>query len=240
MSDQVSQNVLVLSPHPDDESFGCGGTVKLISSSGGRVDVVYMTHGELGFESGTQVNYALQENLSRQRTREALLACRILGVASASFLEGHDGRLHLQPELFREILGILERGDYRSVFCPWPHDGHSDHHATYEMLLQALRYYSREIDVWLYEVWTPMEPNMVIPIDAVIDAKMAAMEAHRSQMEAFDYRTAFRSLSQYRSLFCPSSHYAEAFFTCESRALCEDPDLPGLHRRHLVGELNLH
>jgi N-acetylglucosamine malate deacetylase 1 len=218
------QEVLVLSPHPDDESLGCGGTAQLIASSGGHVDVVYMTRGEMGLEAGVQASQTVQKGLAERRSREALEACHILGVRRVSFLNGPDGRLDKHLELSDEILKLLHAHDYRSVFCPWHGDGHSDHRATFAMLLDALRRYPKEIGVWLYEVWTPLPPNMVIPIDATLDVKLAAIQAHQSQLAVMDYATAFRALAQYRSLFCPFSKVAEAFYTCDKSDLIEDPE----------------
>jgi LmbE family N-acetylglucosaminyl deacetylase len=129
------------------------------------------------------------------------------------------------------ILGVLQSHRYASVFCPGPSESHADHAAAYALLRAALQQYANDIEVWLYEVWTPLEPNMVIPIDATIEVKMAAIRAHESQLAVMDYATAFRGLAQYRSLFCPTSRYAEAFFTCDRISLLEDEDLPWLGRQ---------
>jgi LmbE family N-acetylglucosaminyl deacetylase len=230
---QASSCVLVLSPHPDDEAFGCGGMIKQITSAGGAVDVLYMTRGENGREMEAPASKADQESLAQLRTAEALAACQILGVRSVAFLDGRDNHLSHQPELYRGILQALQQGGYRSVFCPWPFDGHADHAATHEMLLAALRRYQRDLQIWLYEVWMPLEPNMVISIDQSIDAKIAAMQAHASQMQCRNYASAFTALAQYRGLLQPPSRYAEAFFTCDRQQLLDAIDLPwgARHRR---------
>jgi LmbE family N-acetylglucosaminyl deacetylase len=230
MGMQSVQTALVLSPHPDDESLGCGGTIKLISSSGGQVDVVYMTRGRMGVEPGARATPDVQEGLAKRRTAEAEEACRILGVNSVTFLEGRDTRLATQPQLAQDILRLLLAKPYHSIFCPWPRDSHTDHMATYQLLHWALRQYNQDIDVWLYEVWAPLEPNIAIAIDTTIEAKIQAIRAHQSQMAVVDYETAFRGLAAYRSLNCPSAKYAEAFFTCDSLSLLKGQDLPWLKK----------
>ena len=45
-----NRNILVLSPHPDDESIGCGGTIANHTAAGDQVTVIFLTSGEKGCE----------------------------------------------------------------------------------------------------------------------------------------------------------------------------------------------
>jgi len=219
MSSEANQAVLVLAPHPDDETFGCGGTIKHMTSFGTTVDVAFMTRGENGFESTGQAQPAAQLQLATRREGEARQACRILGVSQTWFLNGSDGRLLQQPEMAPVIARLLNQGNYQRVFCPWVEEAHDDHRATFQWLCHALTLAPRAMDVWLYEVWTPLKPNMVLPIDATVEAKQHAIDVYRSQLDVLDYRAGFMGLSAYRGLFCSPSRYAEAFITCDSSSL---------------------
>ena len=64
-------NVLVVVPHPDDESIGCGGTICLHAARGDRVAAVFLTSGELGLRK------LPQEKAWRVREREAEKAAEI-------------------------------------------------------------------------------------------------------------------------------------------------------------------
>jgi LmbE family N-acetylglucosaminyl deacetylase len=218
------QKALVLAPHPDDESLGCGGTIKLITSSGGTIDVLFMTRGEMGLETVRGASQVAQDDLARRRTDEALEACRILGVRKVHFLAGRDSHLEQEPDLWHGVWQMLQSDSYRSVFCPWHSDNHADHAATFQILLTALRCHPVDLDVWLYEVWTPLESNLAVPIDSTIQAKLEAILAHRSQRACADFPRAFRALAQYRSLLCPLSKYAEAFVTLDREQLIASAD----------------
>jgi len=217
---------LVLAPHPDDESLACGGTVKLITSGGGAVDILYMTKGERGFFPNVQPSQSQMMELAARRQAEAREACRILGIEKIAFLLGPDGMVHAHPELAEPILAAFVAHHYRIVFCPWPFDGHPDHAATYALLHNVLARYAQEVEVWLYEVWTPVPANRFICIDSTIAVKMEAFNAHTSQSSMLNYEDAFTGLARYRSLFCPPARYAEAFYNCDSGTLLRQEGLP--------------
>lgn len=209
--------VLVLAPHPDDESLGCGGTLKQLTDAGVAVDVAYMTRGERGYRRGEILPLLDQLVLASQRAQEAMTACRILGVRNIHFLSGRDGALSEQPELSGEILQLLKSHEYKTVFCPWAFDFHPDHSATFDYLVEALRACNRDPEVWLYEVWSTLHPNRIVSIDSTIECKMQAIRAHASQMKNFeyDYSDCFKALARYRGILVPGMYHAEAFFVCD-------------------------
>src|SRR6267142_3066066 len=146
------QPVLVLAPHPDDETFGCGGTIRMLAESGVAVDVAFMTRGEQGIEGGAAVSADAGRQMGEVRTLEARAACDVLGVRAVVFLPGTDSRLADQPELASSIADLLRKGGYQRVFCPWPHDAHDDHQATFALLRGAVTQNHFTTSFWLYEV----------------------------------------------------------------------------------------
>src|SRR5262245_4388610 len=133
-----SRHVLVLAPHPDDETFGCGGTMRMLADSGVAVDVAFMTRGEQGIEEGQVVSTEAHRKMAEVRSREAREACYVRGVRNSFFLNGSDARLKDEPHLAGSIVELLRRESYQRVFCPWHHDSHEDHQATFKLLRQAV------------------------------------------------------------------------------------------------------
>jgi N-acetylglucosamine malate deacetylase 1 len=206
-----------LAPHPDDETFGCGGTMRMLAESGVAVDVAFMTRGEQGIEEGTTQTAEASQRLAEVRTKEGQAACEVLGVRNVFFLEGSDTRLKDEPHLAGSIGHLLRSVPYQRVFCPWPEDSHEDHKATFALLRQAIEENGLNTKLWLYEVWKPLPANTFVPIDRTMEAKRRAIDQYQSQLSQLNYREGFVGLAAYRSLFCPSSSFAEAFLVCDPR-----------------------
>jgi len=213
--------VLVLAPHPDDETFGCGGTIRMLTESGIVVDVAFLTRGEQGIEPGTEPSLDASRRMAEIRSHEGRAACDVLGVRSILFLNGSDTRLSEEPQLAASIAELVRRGNYQRVFCPWPQDGHDDHKATFVHLRRAVVENELSPAIWLYEVWKPLPANTYVPIDRTIGSKRQAIDQYQSQLRQLNYREGFVGLAAYRSLFCPGSSYAEAFWVCDRRELMD-------------------
>jgi LmbE family N-acetylglucosaminyl deacetylase len=76
--------------HPDDETFGPGGTIARYAREGVRVSVIIATSGQAGRAAGLA---ATPDELGRIREEEALAAARFLGVADVHLFGYTDGKL---------------------------------------------------------------------------------------------------------------------------------------------------
>src|SRR5207247_4712608 len=114
-------NVLVLAPHPDDESIGCGGTICLHADRGDRVAAVFLTSGEMGLTD-------LSEGDARDmRERESEDAAAILGISSVTFLRRSDQ--HLEQDTLpaaHALTPILEPDNPAVISLPRRRDFHQD------------------------------------------------------------------------------------------------------------------
>ena len=132
---------------------------------------------------------------------------------------GADTHLAEQPQMAGAIAQLFRQESYERVFSPWPGDAHADHIATFQLVQRAARDQSAPPQFWLYEVWKPLAANTFVPIDRTVEVKRHAIEQYGSQLSQLNYREGFLGLAAYRSLFCPSSKYAEAFLVCDRAEL---------------------
>jgi LmbE family N-acetylglucosaminyl deacetylase len=148
---ELRQPALVFSPHPDDESLGCGGTIFKKMRAGATVTLVHMTDG------GASTDLIPREELKAIRKRECLNAARVLGVTDTIFLEFEDGKLSgsISPATDR-VADILERVQPEQVFVPYGHEPMrqaADHVAATKIVRAALRRVGRPVAVWEYPIW---------------------------------------------------------------------------------------
>jgi LmbE family N-acetylglucosaminyl deacetylase len=202
------RRVLVVAPHPDDETLGCGGTMALLADRGASVTVMTATDGE-----ATRGSRASPEETARRRRAEAERAAEVAGV-TPRFLGLADGRLSEQMgELTAALSSAFAELDPEAVFAPWLLDGTPDHRAVADALGGALSNggENRQPEVWGYEVWTALIPNRIVDITSVIERKRAALAAHETAALALDL-SAGEGLGRWRSMHSLGGRgWAEAF-----------------------------
>lgn len=189
---------LIVAPHQDDESFGCGGLIAMKRELGAPVWVVFLTDGGLSYGAdrlppGVQV---------ARRRREALEALDVLGVprASVRFLDRADGTLAElrgagRATLLDELGSILAAAAPAEVYVTYRRDGHPDHEAASVLVREAIGRSGLRPEVREYPVWSRYDPRVLdfaspdfaslrrLPIATVLERKRRAIACHRSQFE---------------------------------------------------------
>ena len=152
-SEAATRSCLVLAPHPDDETLGCGATIMRKLAAGTPVQVAIATDGRYSYNANEFPADALVEI----REEEARQACAILGLRddSLTFLRFEDCRLadHL-PLLRDRLVDIFDTMNPEEVYLPSIHDSHPDHRALAKLgreLAQSRR--DRVPVVYEYPIW---------------------------------------------------------------------------------------
>ena len=207
-------NILVIAPHPDDESIGCGGTICLHTDRGDHVAAVFLTSGEFALgDLPREKAWAIRE-------AEAEESASILGITSVTFLRRPDHYLGDGiEEAATELRQLLERQQPQLIYLPHAYEGHSDHRACQPIVQAALSSTLIPPPALLgYEVWTPLsEYDRVENIGQTMARKLQAVRAHRSQIKQIRYDRAVSALNEYRGTMTQVGRYAEVFQFADDR-----------------------
>lgn len=200
----LDKKILVIAPHPDDESIGCGA---LLSRYGEQCDVIVLTDGCYGNPEWTN------NRTSRVRKKEAQAAMASVGVSSTKFLNIQDNALHKYSNCLYEI----DLSIYDYIFVTGKEDGHSDHKAAYRALICALEHQKIRKMVCQYEVWTPLiDFTHYLNFDP--SDKEDIIKYYECQLKHVDYLKMTRGLGMYRAsqLHMEGEKLAEVYIFEES------------------------
>ncbi len=209
------KRVLVISPHPDDESVGCGGTLRKHVLAGDAVQVIFLTSGEKGGHGRPEAETI------RIREKESRAAAKILGVREIEFWHLPDGAVKPTRSAVNRLQAKLKAFRPGKIYVTHDREMHPDHRGAVRLLessLQAVRR-GKHAKAWTptilgYEVWTPLQRmDHIEDISEHIQLKLAAILTYKSQCAVVDFIEAFRGLARYRGeMHCwPEGEYAEVF-----------------------------
>ena len=220
-TDLTNNRVLVLSPHPDDESLACGGTLILHCRNSDFVKVLFLTDGSRATVDSSDI----RDEYIRLREQEAVAACKILGVLDYEFWRLPDRGLGADnQELQRRLSHLLNSYRPSLIYAPSPFEFHSDHRATAELLWLALRKTELETKLAFYENNRPVNVNTLVDITSVIDQKMRACRSYKTQLKNFPYADCILGLNRYRALtVSPFCEYAEGYVVLDSHDVLNHP-----------------
>ncbi|TMQ22127.1 MAG: PIG-L family deacetylase [Deltaproteobacteria bacterium] len=212
MSSASTRRILVVAPHADDETLGCGGTIARRAAEGCEVHVAVVTG------HGATPHPLWPASLWDRIRGEARRAVEVLGVHRLHFEEVPAALVADQPvwQLNKAIGALVESIQPDVLYAPFPFDLHKDHREVFHALSVAWRTSSptgRKLRaVYCYEV--PSEthwnapyleagflPNVWVEISAHLETKLRALACYESQIRpAPDARSidAVRALAVWR------------------------------------------
>ncbi|MEW8977848.1 MAG: bacillithiol biosynthesis deacetylase BshB2 [Symbiobacterium sp.] len=187
----MKEHLLVIMPHPDDETFAVGGTIALYSRRGVPVTYVCATLGEMGRNMG-RPPFANRETLPRLREKELREACRILGITDLRLLGLRDKTVEfVDPgELAARLRAIIEEIRPSLIITYHPdYSVHPDHMALGRATVEAVRQLPPAerppVHTRAFGKASAVlgEPDLVVDVSPVWETKLAAIRAHRSQSQ---------------------------------------------------------
>ena len=190
------KRAMVVVAHPDDAEFGFAGTLARMTREGMELAYVLCTNGD----KGTSDPDMTSERLASIRQEEQRNASAILGSTDVTFLGYGDGELESTREVIGRIVREIRRFRPDVIFCQDPYSrnrhNHRDHRmagqstfdAVYPFARDRLHFPEHEAEGFqphkVLEIYTstPTDPDLVVDISDVIDVRIEALKAHRSQI----------------------------------------------------------
>lgn len=149
--DELRRRAVVIAPHYDDETLGCGATLALKARHGAQVHVLFLTDG-----AASHAAHLDRQQLRELRRSEAVSAVRALGLddSSIGFGELPDGALtEHEDEAVELIANYVSEHRPSEVYVPHRGDGHADHTAATAAAMRAIAGVLGPVDVYEYPVW---------------------------------------------------------------------------------------
>lgn len=168
--------VVIVAPHPDDETLGCGLLIARAARAGARVAAVALTDGQASHPGSQRWPAAALGQLRRAELRRAMARLGA-GAARCVFLGWPDGQVARcgKTLALRRVLRSLDPG---VVIAASPADHHQDHKAGWALTCAALR--GTGVPLIAYAVWSRTGGGSAVR-DPAKAAKRWAVAAHRSQ-----------------------------------------------------------
>lgn len=150
----TGKKTLIIAPHPDDETFGCGGLIIQKIQKDVEVYVLFLTKGEKSLEG------VLDQEVKKMRQKNATEALTFLGVDENHllWLDLPDGEVPRKESkdfyvAKNRVSDMMNSLKIEEVYSTHYLEGWSDHLAAYELTMEAVKALNQEIDVYLYWVW---------------------------------------------------------------------------------------
>ena len=212
-------NILVVSPHPDDETLGCGGTIFKHKKNGDKVYWLNIT--------GISIETGWHKKIVNKRDNEIDAVAEKYGFSDVFNLRLPTTKMDTLPvsDLIGEISNVYKKVEPDIIYMPFAYDVHTDHQIIAKALQSTLKWfrYPHIKKVYMYE--TPSEtefnfvenrvfrPNVFVNISLYIDDKIEVMKIYAGEMGEFPFPRSEKTLRALAILRGSQSGFesAEAF-----------------------------
>ena len=185
--------ILVVAPHPDDETLGCGGTILKHIDNGDQVHWLIVT------QMSKKVGYTKDE--IDEKTKEINEVKRLFGFNKVHEFRYDTTQLDQVPksELVSKFSKLAHHEQFNKLYLPFRNDAHSDHKIVYDSaitLAKSFRYESVE-SIYVYETISETEygfkptsnfnPNLFVDISKYLKQKISIMSVYKNEILDFPF-----------------------------------------------------
>ncbi len=203
LSTPLAKKIIVIAPHPDDDILGAGGTLLKAKDQGSEIHILYVTNG--------------LENKSDKIKNETMTVCEQTGF-KPYFLNFNPKDIDTNnKEMHDKILSIVSNVKPQVIFISFFLDNHYDHRMVNLLLYNSMinSQYNQKIEIWAYQIYSTILPNVVIDITEKVDEKRRLINIWKSVGKFNDLAHYILGINASNSIFLgkkKSYLYGETFF----------------------------
>lgn len=220
----VGKKLLVLSPHPDDESIGAGGLLWAHRDIS-EIHLVVMTKGEKGGALGEDCRdqELFKAKMAEARKKEFSKTASMLNAKSRHYLDFEEEKILRDSKTANKLRSIVNAIKPDVLLIPWFLDERADHRDTNILYQKACSDF--EFMVLGYEVWSMLEPNAVFDISEHLEGKASLIKNYETQLRTVDYVNYAEGLARVRAFQYQVNPYrngaVEAYLALPNREYCD-------------------
>lgn len=212
--------VLVVAPHPDDETLGCGGTLLKHKSQGD--EVIWLIVTDILETEGFAVEKIAARNQEIQTVTE------LYGYDKVYRMSFPTTKLDVFPigQIIEHISTVIRKESPDIIYLPYRGDVHSDHKIVFDAVISCTKWFRypsvkrilcyetlSETDFGINPDYNGFRPNIFVNIEDFIKTKIDIMKIYKSELGCFPFprsEQAIQALAMVRGASCGCGA-AEAF-----------------------------
>ena len=222
----MSPRVIVIAPHPDDETLGVGGTLLRKKAEGATIAWVIVT--KISMEFGWNAEKV------KQRDDEINRVAQLYDFDEVHTLNFQTTQLDAIPmsDIVKAISNVFKSFRPEEVFVPHPSDIHTDHWVVFNAVSACTKWfrYPSVKRVLAYETLSETDfglgtdqafrPNVFVDIADFVTKKLVAMDIYASEVGEFPFPRSHEAIRAQATLRGAASGYksAEAFELLRERS----------------------
>ena len=201
-------SILVISPHPDDETLGCGGTLLKHVSCADSIHWLIVTEMQVG-QGFSSLDLST-------RAKEIDSVQKVYGFSSVTHLGFPTTGLDqiALSDLVQSISEVITEILPAVLYLPFGGDAHSDHRIVFDSVVASAKWFRQpsirkilayetlsETDIVSRLTDEPFKPNVFVEMTDFLQTKIDIMELYKSEFGQFPFprsEQAIRSLAAYR------------------------------------------
>ena len=185
----MSETILIVAAHADDEALGCGGTIARHVAEGDTVHTVFLADG-VSSRQGADTHELERRLAATEQARQ------VLGIATTTFLGLPDNRLDSLAliEVIQPLEIVIRQINPRVIYTHHYGDLNVDHRIAHQAVMTACRQTPESTvkEIYAFEVmssteWSsvglaPFLPNLFVDISGYLAVKLQALTAYALEM----------------------------------------------------------